>query len=95
MATLAQHLSARNDSDLLLRFVAAAEQSGIPNAQAWAESNLGKLISIKVDDSTIADVHAYAVAQFEKAQPTPRPGQDPTLVTDDQIRKAVQFVNEI
>lgn len=35
MTTTAQHIAARNDPDLFARLVAAAEMSGITNAQAW------------------------------------------------------------
>lgn len=45
MATTAQHIAARNDADLLARFIAAAEQAGIENAQQWAEANRGRLVA--------------------------------------------------
>lgn len=90
MATLAQHTAARNDTDLLTRLIAAAEQASIPNAQQWAEQHRGALVSTKIGDTTIADVHAYAVATYE---PTPRPGENPAAVTDSQIAQAVQAVN--
>ena len=38
MATLAEHIAARNDADLLARFVAAAEVTGIDNPQGWLSS---------------------------------------------------------
>ena len=90
MATLAQHTAARNDTDLLTRLIAAAEQAGIPNAQQWAEQHRGALVSTQIGDTTIADVHAYAVATHD---PTPRPGENPAAVTDAQIAQAVQAVN--
>ncbi|WP_431841392.1 hypothetical protein [Calidifontibacter indicus] len=90
MATIAQHNAARNDFDLLARFVGAAEQAGIINAQMWAEQHRGVLVSTQIGDTTIADVHAYAVATYE---PTPRPGENPAAVTDAQIAQAVQAVN--
>lgn len=90
MATLAQHTAARNDNDLLTRLIAAAEQAGIPNAQQWAEQHRGALVSTQIGDTTIADVHAYAVATYN---PTPRPGENPAAVTDAQIAQAVQAVN--
>ena len=40
MATLNEHITARNDADLLARFVAAAEMEGIDNPQGWAEARL-------------------------------------------------------
>lgn len=92
MATLAEHIAARNDADLLSRFVAAAEVAGIDNPQGWAEAHRGELVAAKVEgDSTVSDVHAYAVATY---QPTPRPGANPAAVTDQQIKAAVQKVRE-
>ena len=92
MATLAEHITARNDADLLARFVAAAEMAGLDNPQGWAEQHRGELVSAKVDDDhTVSDVHAYAVATY---QPTPRPGANPAAVTDNQIMAAVKAVQE-
>lgn len=91
MATLAEHIAARNDVDLLARFVAAAEVAGIDNPQGWAEQHRGELVAAPIDGTTCADVHAYAVATY---QPTPRPGANPAAVTDDQIKAAVQKVHE-
>jgi len=92
MATLAEHITARNDADLLARFVAAAEMEGIDNPQGWAEQHRGELVAAKVDDDhSVSDVHAYAVSTY---QPTPRPGANPAAVTDDQIKAAVQKVHE-
>lgn len=90
MATLAQHIAARNDNDLLARLIAAAEQANIPNAQQWAEQHRGELVSANLGDTTIADVHAYAVATYA---PLPRPGENPAAVTDAQISTAVQAVS--
>lgn len=42
-----------------------------------------------IDGTTVADVHAYAVATY---QPTPRPGVNPAAVTDTQIAAAVAAV---
>lgn len=89
MASLAQHIEARNDGDLLARFVAAAEQAGVPNPQQWTEQNRGALVATPIDGTTVADVHAYAVATY---QPTPRPGVNPAAVTDTQIAAAVAAV---
>ena len=91
MATLAQHITALNDADLLARFIAAAEVAGIDNPQGWAEAHRGELVAAPIDGTTCADVHAYAVANY---RPTPRPGADPAAVTDDQIKAAVQKVHE-
>ena len=90
MATLAQHIAARNDADLLARFVAAAEVTGIDNPQGWAEQHRGELVAADIGGTSVSDVHAYAVAQY---QPTPRPGSDPARITDDQIVAAVKAVS--
>lgn len=92
MATLNEHITARNDADLLARFVAAAEMAGIDNPQGWAEQHRGELVAARVDDDhTVSDVHAYAVATYK---PTPRPGANPAAVTDNQIMAAVKTVQE-
>ena len=86
MATTAQHNAARNDNDLFARLVAAAEQAGVPNAQQWVESNRGRLVAADIGDTTLADVHAFAVASYE---PTPRPGENPAIITDAQLTAAI------
>lgn len=93
MATLAQHTAARKDDDLLARFIAAAEQLGISNeASLWVEQNRGRLVAVDIANTTVADVHAYAVATYS---PTPRPGENPAAVTDDQIRAAIEAVKAL
>lgn len=88
MATQAQHIAARNDGDLLARFVAAAELAGIPNPQAWAETHRGQIVAQAVQDGqALADVYAYAVASYAG-----RPGQDATKVTDGHVAQAVNSV---
>lgn len=89
MATIAQHNAARNDYDLLARFVGAAEQAGVPSAQMWAEQHRGALVSTQIGDTTVSDVFAFAVSTYN---PTPRPGENPAAVTDAQIAQAVQAV---
>lgn len=84
MATLADHIAARNDSDLMQRIVAAAEAQGISNPQMWAEANRGAIVSKTIGDTTLADVFAYAKAT--KGLPA---GADPAIVTDEQIIAAV------
>lgn len=86
MATTAQHNAARNDNDLLARLIAAAEQADVPNAQQWVEANRGALVAADIDGTTLADVHAFAVAEYE---PTPRPGENPAILTDAQLSAAV------
>ena len=87
MATLDQQIRASKDDDLKERMVAAAERKGIPFPQVWVEQNMGKLVITPIDNTTVADVHAYAVATYN---PVPRPGANPAAVTDDQILAAVQ-----
>lgn len=89
MATIAQHIRARNDDDLLERLIAAAERAGLSNAAQWVESNRGRLVSVDLGETTVADVHAYAVATYD---PGPRPGQNPAAVTDAQLEAAVAAV---
>lgn len=91
MATIAEHIAARNDADLRGRLVAAAEREGIPAAAHWVESQVGQLVAADLGGTTVADVHAYAVATYE---PSPRPGQNPAAVTDAQIEAAVQAVRD-
>lgn len=86
MATIAEHIAARNDNDLLQRLIAAAERAGIPSPQAWAEMNRGAIVAADIGDTTLSDVHAFAVASYE---PTPRPGEDDTKITDPQVEAAV------
>lgn len=91
MANLAQHMEARNDQDLRARFIAGAEQAGIANAASWVDAQMGKLVSVDLGETTVADVHAYAVATYE---PTPRPGENPAAVTDAFIIVAIRRVRE-
>jgi hypothetical protein len=86
VATSAQHIEARDDADLAQRLIAIAEQLDIPNAQMWVASNLGRLVATDIGETTIADVHAYAVATYV---PTPRPGENPAAVTDTQLEAAI------
>lgn len=91
MATIAEHIAARNDTDLLARLVAAAERAGIDAPAHWVNTHMGRLVAADIGDSTVADVHAYAVATYE---PTPRPGENPAAVTDVQLEAAVAAVRD-
>lgn len=98
MATTAEHIAAREDLDLQLRLIAAAEQMGIENAQGKIVSSLGAIISapIKVngEDTTVTAVHAYADAVRKEALaaiPAP-PGLNPGAVTDDHLRAAIAAI---
>ena len=95
MASTADHIAARNDTDLLQRLVAAAEQAGIDGAQAWVEANRGGIIAADItvngEQTTVTDVYAYKVATYT---PQPRPGEDPAAVTDAHLSAAIQAVRE-
>ena len=92
MATTTQHINARTDPDLLARFVAAAEQADVPDASAWVQANMGRLVCIVVDGTqTVSDVHAYAAVsrqQYVDATP-PRPGENLGAVTDTHLAAAI------
>lgn len=93
--TTAQHIAARADADLRARFVAVAEQSHIPEPEAFVRANLGRLISTRIEgDTTITAVHAYASVVYDEAVAAlpPKPGLNPAAVTDAQLAQAVQAV---
>ena len=79
-------IAASNDSDLLARAVALGATVGL--TQADVEAQRTKLASAPVDDTgaTIASVYEYAEATYK---PTPRPGEDPSYVTDAHILHAL------
>lgn len=93
MPTTTQHINAKNDQDLLARFVAQAEMLNIPNAAGWVYDNLSGLISADVSSGqTVADVHAYASevrANYVAATP-PLPGKNLGAVTDTNLSVAIQ-----
>lgn len=93
--TTAQHIAARNDTDLVDRLVAAAEQARVDNPAQFVQLNLGRLVSTPVaGDSTITTVHAYASQVRKQLLDTlpPAPGIDPAAVTDDHLHAAIQAV---
>lgn len=95
MATTNQHISARNDPDLLARFVAAAEMLGVDNASQWVQENMGRLVATEVDaGQSVADVHAYAtlVRNTYIAATPERPGLSLSAVTDSHMATAIQAV---
>ncbi|WP_102193217.1 hypothetical protein [Microbacterium aurantiacum] len=102
MATTNQHINARNDPDLLDRFVAAAEQANVENASAWVQARMGRLVSVVVevggegagDDKTVSDVHAYAdeVRDAHLAATPARPGANLSAVTDANLTTAITAV---
>ncbi len=95
MATTTQHINARNDPDLLDRFVASAEQAGIEDASAWVQANMGRLVSQDAEaGQTVADVHAYARETRETyIAATPlRPGENLGAVTDTHLAAAITAI---
>lgn len=95
MATTADHIAARSDADLLARFVAKAEQLGIPNASSWVQTHMGTLVTKTVDgNQTVTDVYAYATnvrKEYVSATP-PRPGENLGAVTDSHLATAIQAI---
>lgn len=102
MASTNQHINARNDPDLLDRFIAAAEQANVPNASAWVQANMGRLVCVVVevggegegDDKTVSDVHSYAdeVRDAYIAATPARPGANLGAVTDAHMVTAITAV---
>ncbi|MFF7293234.1 hypothetical protein ACFY9N_11955 [Microbacterium sp. NPDC008134] len=94
-ATTTQHINARNDPDLLDRFIAAAEQAHVDDASRWVQANMGRLVTIDVaDGQSVADVHAYAhdIREQHIAATPPRPGANLGAVTDAQLAAAIAVV---
>lgn len=92
MASTTQHINARNDPDLLARFIAAAEQADVADASAWIQANMGRLVCVEVDSGqTVSDVHAYADATRQAyIDATPeRPGANLSAVTDANLAAAI------
>lgn len=93
--TTAQHIAARQDTDLKDRLVAAAEQAHIPQPATFVEANIGKLISTPIDgDTTITTVHAYAadVRRIAVEALPEAPGKNPGAVTDTHLAAAIAAV---
>lgn len=96
MASTTQHINARNDPDLLDRFIAAAEQAHIDNASAWVQANMGRLVTATVADTqTVADVHAYADETRDAyiAATPARPGANLGAVTDAYLAAAIASIH--
>ena len=91
----AQHMAARDDTDLLARLIAAAEQAHIPEAAAFIRISVGNIISTDIGNgSTITSVYSYsAAARADAVAALPlKPGLDPAAVTDTQLSQAIQAV---
>lgn len=82
-------IAASRDRDLLDRMVALGATLDPPLTQADVESMRTRLAAAPVGDgeSTIASVYEYAVATYT---PTPRPGENPSAVTDSHIISALE-----
>lgn len=100
MATTAEHVAARRDTDLFDRFVAAAAQGGVKNPVLWVRENIDALLTAPVSgNSTIAGVHGYASLNYKQelaampAAPLP-PGVNPAAVIDEFLAAAVAHVIE-
>ena len=93
MASTAEHIAARGDNDLFARLVAAAEMQDIPNASAWVQQNMGRLISTPVQDGqNITDVYSYAANVRKEYLADDRamsPGLNPGAVTDAHMLTAL------
>lgn len=93
MATTADHISARGDTDLFARFVAKAEQLGLKDASTWVQARMGSLVTEKIDgNQTVTDVYAYAVnvrREYVEATP-PLPGANLGAVTDPHLQTAIE-----
>lgn len=89
--TSAAIIAASRDSDLLARAVALGATIGL--TQADVEAQRTKLASAPVDGdgNTIASVYEYASTNYT---PTPRPGEDPSAVTDAHILHALGTLKE-
>lgn len=84
-------LAVRDDADLRERLIALASVMGIPNPQYFVGEYVFEIAAASVGDngSTVASVFEYAVASYT---PTPRPGQDPSKVTDTHLLHAIEQV---
>ena len=64
--TTFEHIAAREDRDLVDRFIAAAEKAGVPDARLRVMESLPSLIAIPIivngEETTVTHVHAYAAS---------------------------------
>jgi hypothetical protein len=98
-ATTAQHIAARDDIDLIQRFIAKAEMMGLDAPGSFVQNNIATLISVDIDTATpglqtVTDVYAYAagIRQAHIEATPPAPGLNPAAVTDEQIEQAINVV---
>jgi hypothetical protein len=93
MASTNDQIAASKDSDLRARAVAAAQIIGMDSADAWVQSNFGRLLCVEVtkngEPTTATDEYASAMNKRP-----PAPGIDPDAVTDDMITAAIQAMRD-
>ena len=99
MTSTAEHMAARDDRDLIDRFIAAAELLSIPEARTVIVDALPALISQQIEvngeSTTVASVYAWASSERRKILASDAalpPGRNPSAVTDDHLRAAVLAV---
>ena len=84
MASSDQIIAAQQDEDLKARAVALGAKHGYLPYEV--EARFPQIAVAQIGETTIADVHAYAVATYT---PTPRPGANLAAVTDVQLEEAL------
>lgn len=95
MTTTEQHINARNDNELLQRFIAKAEMLGVDNPSGWIQSNMPHLINATVaEGQKVSDIFAYAheTRQAYIAATPPLPGANMGAVTDEHLQAAIEAV---
>lgn len=85
-------IAASRDEDIRERLAAAATVVGIKEPRWFVDNHVSRLVSVGLSESgdTLASVYEYATANYA---PKPRPGEDPTLVTDALLIAAVRAVD--
>lgn len=99
MPTSAEHIAARDDTDLQRRLIAVAEQAGVPDASRTVMENLGRLVSHEVTvnggATSVTAVHAYAAGVRKEHLAAPQalpPGLNPSAVTDPLLTAVISAV---
>lgn len=87
-------IAAAQDPDLTERLVITAAVAGVEgDPRQWVYANRERLaVAPGAEDATVASVYEYATASYT---PTPRPGEDPSKVTDAHLLAAVRAVAQI
>jgi len=95
MPTTQQYISAKQDSDLLMRLIAQAEMMKIPSPAEWVQQHLSDLMQAELGPyDTIVSVYAYAKETREAhiAATPPAPGANLGAVTDTHLETAINAV---